>query len=113
MSYIASTEVNKKISEKHKQSQKDANLYKQTLREKNAGFPSLFKAIEEYEDARDKQLEGFLMYKKHPARKSADIVKEEGQRRRKAEYENRNTQAIIEYYESIAPFLVDLKNDIV
>lgn len=111
--YLAAQKTNQKINKKYEQTQKDADLYKQSLREKNAGFPSLFKAIDEYEEARDKQLESFLMYKKHPARKSADIVKEEAHRRRKAEYENKRTQAIVEYYESIAPFLVDLKNDII
>ena len=54
-----------------------------------------------------------MRYKSHPSRKGAEVVKEEAQRRRQAEYENKKTQAIIEYYESIAPFLIDLKNDIV
>ena len=84
-----------------------------SLVEKTAGFPTLFKAIAYFDKIKDEKVEQFLRYKSHPSKKGAEVVKEETKRRRQAEYENRKTSAIIEYYESIAPFLVDLKNDIV
>jgi len=89
-----------------------ANLYKKTMSEKSFGFPSLLKSIEDYEMLRDDELSRYLISKKHPAKKSAEIVKEESKRRREAEYLMRKTQAQLEYYEYIAPFLVDFKDDI-
>jgi hypothetical protein len=92
--------------------QNDAALWKQSLVEKSSGFPSLLKAIDDYEKLRDANMEELLKYKKHPALKAAEVVREEAQRRRQADYDRRKIGAIIEYYESIAPFLVDFKEDI-
>ncbi len=95
------------------QAQKETKLWKVLLIEKSAGFPTLLQTIEQYDKIKDEKVEDFLLHKSHPSRRGAEVVKEEAQRRRQAEYDNKKTQAIIEYYESIAPFLVDLKNDIV
>ncbi len=118
--YLASKDITSEYQKKNKeeiklkeQAQKEEERWKQSLKEKSAGFPTLLKAIEEYEKIKDERVEQYLRYKKHPSLKGAEVVREEAQRRRQAEFENKNTRAIIEYYESIAPFLVDLKNDIV
>lgn len=115
----SANDVNKEIRKKYQeeanqrdQAQKETKLWKASLIEKSAGFPTLLKAIEQYETIKDEKVEKYLRFKSHPSRKGAEVVKEEAQRRRQAEYENKTTKAIIEYYESIAPFLVDLKNDI-
>ncbi len=119
-SYSASKDIfgeyKQKYEEEVKQreyAQKEIKLWKQSLIEKSAGYPTLLQAIDYYEKIKDEEVEQFLRYKSHPSRKGAEVVKEEAQRRRQAEFENKKTRAIIEYYESIAPFLVDLKNDIV
>lgn len=88
-------------------------LWKSTLIERTAGFPSLIEMIDYYEQLRDDKVSHYLLTKSHPSYKGSEITKIETARRRKAELENRETKAIIEYYESIAPFLIDLKNDIV
>ncbi len=129
--YQASEDINKKLSKEHAQEinrkeqtiqvaikqkelfEKEANLWKKSLTEKSAGFPTLLGEIDYYESLRDEKIENFLRYKSHPSVKGAQVVKEESARRRKAEHANRKTQSVIEYYESIAPFLVDLKDDIV
>lgn len=125
--YQASIEVNIEIEKKFQneliqkervqkekdQAQAETRLWKASLIEKNAGFPTLLQAIDHYEKIKDEKVEQFLRYKSHPSIKGAEVVKGEAQRRRRAEYENRMTNAIIEYYESVAPFLADLKNDIV
>jgi hypothetical protein len=92
--------------------QAETRLWKQSLIEKSAGFPSLLRAIDEYEKIKDEKVEQYLKYKSHPARKSAEVLREETQRRRLAEQQNKKVQAIIEYYESIAPFLVDFRDDV-
>lgn len=91
---------------------RDRDLFKQSLREKNVGFPTLLKAIEEYSEAQDKLTEDYLKYKKHPSLKGSEVIKEQSQRRRSAEFELKQTKSIIEYYESIAPFLLEYKEDV-
>lgn len=119
-SFQSANDVNKEIKKKYQeeasqkeQAQKETKLWKASLIEKNAGFPTLLQAIEQYETIKDEKVENYLRYKSHPSRKGAEVVREEAQRRRQAEYENKKTKAIIEYYESIAPFLIDFKNDII
>lgn len=85
------------------------NLWRQLLKERTSGFPSLLKYIEYFEELMDKHLSNTLITKSHPAISSAQVVKEEAKRRRVAEFMQRKTQAIIEYYENIAPFLLDFK----
>jgi hypothetical protein len=70
-------------------------------------------AISKYEEYRDDELSDHLATKKHPARKAAETVKEESKKRREAEYKWRTTNALLEYYESIAPFLLDFKDEII
>ena len=118
-SYKASQDVNSHLKNQYQeqlrqkeQAQKDSDLWKQSLIEKSTGFPTLLNAIAEYETLRDKSVETFLRHKKHPSIKGAEVVKEEARRRREAEYECKKTRAIIDYYESIAPFLLDFKDDI-
>jgi hypothetical protein len=95
-----------------KQALKDENLWKQSLLERNLGFKTLLTYIALYEKLRDEPVSNFLINKKHPAAKAADIVKEQTRLRRKAEFENRKTQALIELYENYAPFLIDLKDEV-
>lgn len=88
---------------------KDEALARKLLAERASGFPTLFQAIDYYERIRDSQAEDYLRTKPHPAFTSAELVKEESRRRREAEFIQRKTQSIIEYYENIAPFLLDFK----
>lgn len=85
------------------------DLWRQLLKERASGFPSLFENIAHYEKQIDDYLSNHLITKPHPALSSAEIVKAEAKRRREAEFIQRKTQAIIEYYENIAPFLLDFK----
>lgn len=90
----------------------DKEIYKQALVEKSSGFPTLLSAIQEYEEIRDREYENYLLYKKNPSKKGAEVVKEQSQRRRDAEFELKKIKSIIEYYESIAPFLLEYKEDV-
>lgn len=90
----------------------ERELWKKTLLERNSGFPTLLSAIQMYEKHKDDKSVTYLRTKNHRAIKASEIVAEEARKRREAEYKMRNTQAIIEYYESIAPFLNDLKDEI-
>lgn len=106
----------KKISEKAleaiEKAKAETEIYKASLIEKSSGFPTLLSALEAFDAAKDAEVENYLRYKKHPSIKSSEIVKEHNQRRRLAEFEQKKTQLLIELYESLAPFLVDYKNEI-
>lgn len=87
----------------------EEQLWRQLLKERTSGFPSLFQNIAYYEKLIDDDLSDYLKNKPHPALSASEVVKEEARRRREAEFHQRKTQAIIEYYETIAPFLLDYK----
>lgn len=80
-------------------------------KERQIGFPLLAKAYEEFFELQDKQIVDFLKYKNHPAVRASEIVEEHARLRRKAEKEKKQAQYIVEYYETIAPFLIDLKEE--
>lgn len=81
-------------------------------KERQIGFPWLAKAYDEFFELQDRQMVDFLKYKKQPAIKVSEVVKEYSRLRRKAEKEKRIAQYLVEYYEAIAPFLVDLKEEV-
>ncbi len=116
-------ETDSKLSELHgkmdnaikseKSAEAHAELWKQTLLERTSGFPTLVSYIEHFEKVRDDAFSDYLKYKKHPAIRASEAVKEEGKRRREAESKYRQVRSLIEYYENIAPFLIDFKNEII
>jgi len=91
---------------------KDAEVWRATALERSAGFPTLMNAIKEYDRARDEVVTNSLIEKARRAEKTGEIVKEQTARRREAEFNAKTAQALLDYYESIAPFLLDLKNDL-
>ncbi|MCX6783999.1 MAG: restriction endonuclease [candidate division WWE3 bacterium] len=97
------------LKQKLETSEAKESMWRQSLKERASGFPSLFKNISNYEKLMDDALSGYLTRKSHPAYSSSEIVKLEAKRRREAETSQRVTQSIIEYYENIAPFLLDYK----
>lgn len=54
----------------------------QLARERQIGFPWLAKAYEKFFELQDKQIVDFLRYKKQPAIKVSEIVKEYSRQRR-------------------------------
>lgn len=101
------------VLERKEFAEKDAQVWKSSVLERSSGFPTLVETIQNYEKLKDQYLEKYLFDKKHPAKKASGIIKEESARRRKAEFEAKTTKGILDYYESLAPFLIDLKNDII
>ena len=111
----ANREINQIAKEKEgavAQALSDKEIYKTSLVERASGYPTLIEAINEFEEIRDRKIEEYLIYKKNPSKKGAEVVREQNQRRRKAEFERKKTMMIIEHYENLAPFLLDYKNEI-
>lgn len=110
------TEANSKVStaeQNFKVAEHKENMWRQSLKERTSGFPSLFTNIAYYEKLIDDELSGYLRTKSHPAVSASEVVKAEGKRRREAEFSQRTTSALIEYYENIAPFLLDFKEELI
>jgi len=84
----------------------------QMAKERQIGFPWLAKAYGELFAMSDRTTINYLRNKKRPALRASEVVKEEAKRRREAEREKKIFQYIIEYYENIAPFLIDLKEEL-
>jgi DUF2075 family protein len=84
----------------------------QLAKERQIGFPWLAKAYEEFFKLQDKSIIDFLQYKKHSAVSAAAVVKEQSRLRREAEKEKKIAQYLVEYYENVAPFLLDLKEEV-
>jgi hypothetical protein len=94
--------------------EKDEEKWKAALKETSKGFPTLFKAIHDFEKHTDNLIIRRLKRpKRTPAPKATEKLKLEIAKRREAEYNYKVVQSIIEYYENIAPFLLDFKNEII
>jgi len=83
----------------------------QLAKERQLGFPWLAKAYEEYFALQDRNIVDFLKYKSHPAVSASEVVREQSRLRRQAVKDKKIAEYLVEYYESIAPFLVDLKEE--
>src|SRR3989344_1925668 len=84
----------------------------QMAKERQIGFPWLAKAYDELFRLKDNQVIGFLQYKKYPGMTAAEIVQDQSRLRRQAEREKKIAQYLVEYYENIAPFLLELKEEV-
>ncbi len=87
------------------QKRKDAEMINILCKEKSKGYPSLAQAYSDYFKLLDLEVENSLRYKSHPARKSADKVRDEGKRRRKAEYDSRTYRLKLYYLFELFPHL--------
>ena len=106
--------INIEIDLRKRLAEKDEEKWKAALKETSKGFPTLFKAIQDFEKHTDNLIIRRLKRpKRTPAPKATEKLKLEQERRRVAEYQYKVVQSIIEYYENIAPFLLDFKNEIV
>lgn len=57
------------------------------------------------------QKENYLRYKSHPAKKSADIVRDVRKEKKRLIKENKILNYILNYYESLFPYLVEFRDE--
>jgi hypothetical protein len=91
---------------------KDRNAVFQLAKERQKGFPWLAEAYDEYFRLQEIVLRNYLIAKEHPAQRASEIVKEQSELRRKAEKDKKAFEYLVKYYESICPFLIDLKEEV-
>lgn len=80
-------------------------------KEKSQGFPWLAKAFADYFYLQNLKEADFFQYKSHPARKSADRIREIARERRKIEKQLRVAKYLLQYYENLFPWLVDFRGE--
>jgi hypothetical protein len=94
-----------------KKKQTDIQIINTLAAEKSEGFPWLAKAYADYFDLRDGSVADYLVRKSHPARKTAEHVREIAAKRRIAERLHRIFKYQLQYYENLFPWLVEFKEE--
>lgn len=102
-------ELLKSTSKKVEKQKQELN---QIVKERQQGYPTLAKAINKYMAIQDRKVIDFLLFKSQPAIQASEYVKEYSKLRREADKKRRIAESLVEYYESICPFLVDLKEEL-
>jgi hypothetical protein len=102
--------LSEEASRKEKVLVKNQHL-KEALLNKFKGFSILLNVIEEYDDKKDALDAFWLANKDHPAISASEKVREHSMKKRAAESAYKKALMIMEYYESVAPFLIDLKEE--
>ncbi|TAK89574.1 restriction endonuclease [Patescibacteria group bacterium] len=84
----------------------------QIIKERQIGFPTLASAFEYYQQLQDQNLVDFLKYKHVPAVRASEVVANMARERRRAISDKKILEYLVAYYESVAPFLIDLKEEV-
>lgn len=85
---------------------------RQMAKERQVGFPILAKAYDEFFELQDKQIVDFLKYKDRPALGASELVSLHSKLKRQALKEKKIHEYLVDYYESVCPFLVDLREEV-
>ncbi|HKD84705.1 MAG TPA: hypothetical protein VKB58_08155 [Terriglobales bacterium] len=112
INYLKRTDEAQGFVSFEEQMQRDREALIHIAKERQIGFPWLAKAQDDYFQLQEDGILKFLVHKSRPAIKAADIVHEYSKRRRDAERRARVAEYLLAYYEHVAPFLVDLKEEV-
>lgn len=102
------------VEEKHKwrrRVEKDKQAIHQLAKEKSKGFPWLSKAYADYFHLIDEKMADYMTWKPHPARKSAERVREISLKKREIEKQLRVAKYLLKYYEELFPWLIDFRGE--
>lgn len=94
-----------------KQKKQDKDALEKIFKEKSLGFPWLATAYGDYLELRDEQLANYLEKKSHPTLKSADVVRLVKKEKKEHEKKFRVASSLLEYYENLFPWLIDLRGE--
>lgn len=99
-----------KSEDEKKQINDEIQLKNKCFEEKTIGFPWVAEQLALYKDALGEFWEDYLRCKRNPSSKSADIIREMRKRTKKAEKTTFIYQGIINYYESLFPWLTEFRD---
>ena len=103
--YISKLKLQAKIANE------DLIAYKKIFEEKTKGLPWLSKAISDFEAMKTEKLAIVLESKRHPAYKAAEVIREVKEKRKIIENKYKYYKYLIDYYETIFPDLIKLRDD--
>ena len=92
--------------------QQEREVLRAVTRTRTAALPALLALLDELAQAADREIVATLTNKANPARTTAERVREEAARRREAEKNARYLSVLVEYYENLAPFLMDFREEL-
>jgi len=104
-------QLNAGLEQRHEKLNQREQALVTMAREKTAGFPWFANAYADFLHLQDLQVAEEMVNKSRPAYSSAEKVKEAAKRRREAEKIAKIFKYQIEYYESLFPWLADLKGE--
>lgn len=105
-------ETERKLEAIKTQNEQDRQAIRIIAEEKSQGFPWLAKAYADYFYLQKIQGADYLEHKSHPAKVSAEKVREIAQERRIIEEKLRFAQGVISYYQDLFPFLEEFLGDV-
>jgi hypothetical protein len=105
------TELKNKQIEWEEKVQADIKAIDTLAKEKSEGFPWLAEAYADYFHLQDLKKANYLEHKSHPAKKTAEKVREIAFERRTAEKLYRILKYQLQYYENLFPWLIDFKSE--
>jgi Restriction endonuclease len=94
------------------ESEKKADMVTTLAQERTRGYPTLASAISEYIAVADGHVASSLLYKRNPAYKASQVVRDYSKLRREAIERQKIAEELVKYYEELAPFLLEYKNEI-
>lgn len=97
---------------KTKEARAEQKKIKQLSQQYSEGFPLLSEAYADYFALYDGQYAEYLETKSHPAEKSADLVRQLSKQKTEAIRQAKFYEYLNKYYETLAPFLLDAKGEL-
>jgi hypothetical protein len=94
-----------------RQVQREKQAIQTLAKEKSLGFPWLAQAYADFFELQDQKKASYLEHKSRPAVKAAEQVREIATEKRKAEKLWRVLKYQLDYYESLFPWLMELKGE--
>ncbi len=97
-----------KVEEWNEKVKKDKHEIHKIAKQKSMGFPWLAEAYADYFELKDREIENYLIHKKHPAYTAAENVKIIKNEKRELVKENKIISYKINYFEKLFPWLSEL-----
>lgn len=112
INFLKRSDSSQSIESFETQMEQAKQAIRQMARERQIGFPWLARAYDEFFAIQENGIANYLTRKPQPAMKTAEIVRQYSRLRRAAEYRAKQAEYLTQYYEYLAPFLVELKEEL-
>ncbi len=105
-------QARKELEATRMRTERDREAIQTLAEEKSRGFPWLAQAYADYFQLQQTKEADYMERKPHPARVSAEIVRDIARERRTVEEKLRIAQGVIKYHQNLFPFLEEFLGDV-